>query len=131
MRMLVPLRDGTAPRRPYNPVTYDRSAGPERGGREDAAYLAAMLGLVSVMALAASFLWAHHWGPLAYTIVGFWAITTGAAFVFAVMSFRGRAPARGLAVLALACVSVSVLAIGFTGVAFAAGYDPTGLCGGG
>jgi len=120
-----------APRRPYNPVTYDRSAGPERGGREDAAYLAAMLGLVSVMALAASFLWAHHWGPLAYTIVGFWAITTGAAFVFAVMSFRDRAPARGLAVLALACVSVSVLAIAFTGVAFAAGYDPTGLCGGG
>ena len=120
-----------SPRYAYNPVTYDRSGDHERSGREDAAYLAAMLGLVSVMALAASFLWAHHWGPLAYTIVGFWGLTTSAAFVFAVMSFRDRSPARGLAVLALACVSVSLLAIAFTGVAFAAGYDPTGLCGGG
>jgi hypothetical protein len=104
---------------------------PDRLGREDAAYLAALLGLVSVMALAASFIWAHHWGPLAYTIVGFWGITTSAALILAVMAFRGRSPARGLTIVALACVSVSVLTIGFTGAAFAAGYDPTGLCGGG
>jgi hypothetical protein len=103
----------------------------EARGPEDAAYLAAILGLVSVMALAASFIWAHHWGPLAYTIVGLWGITASAALVLAVMSLRGRSPARGLAIVALACVSVSVLAIVFTGTAFAAGYDPTGLCGGG
>jgi hypothetical protein len=47
------------------------------------------------------------------------------------MSFRHRSPARGLAILAIVCVSASVLAVAFTGVAFAAGYDPTGLCGGG
>ena len=41
----------------------------DAGGREDAAYLAAVLGVISVIALAASFIWAHHWGPLAYTIV--------------------------------------------------------------
>jgi hypothetical protein len=106
-------------------------ADPDPGGMEDASYIAAFLGLVSVMALAASFIWAHHWGPLAYTIVGFWAITTSAALALAVMSFRRRSPARGLAVVALVCVSSSVLAIVFTGAAFAAGYDPTGLCGGG
>ena len=100
-------------------------------GREDAAYLAAILGIVSVIALAASFVWAHHWGPLAYTIVGTWGITTSAAFVLGMMSRRGRSPARGLAILALGCVSLSVVAVVFTGAAFAAGYDPTGLCGGG
>jgi hypothetical protein len=100
-------------------------------GREDAAYLAAFLGLVSVMALAASFIWAHHWGPLADTIVGIWAITASSALVLAMMSRGGASPARGLAIFALACVSISVVAIVFTGAAFAAGYDPTGLCGGG
>ena len=110
---------------------YLEPADPDRLGREDAAYLAAFFGLVSVMALAASFIWAHHWGPLAYTIVGLWAMTTTGALVLAVMAFRGRSPARGLAIVALGCVSVSLLAIGLTGAAFAAGYDPTGLCGGG
>jgi hypothetical protein len=110
---------------------YLEPSDPEPGGMEDASYLAGFLGLVSVMALAASFIWAHHWGPLAYTIVGFWGITTSAALVLGVMSFRRRSPARGLAVVALACVSLSALAIAFTGAAFAAGYDPTGLCGGG
>jgi peptidoglycan/LPS O-acetylase OafA/YrhL len=100
-------------------------------GREDAAYLAAFLGLVSVMALAASFIWAHHWGPLAYTIVGIWAITGAGALVLAMISRRGASPARGLAIFALACVTVSVVTIVFTGTAFAAGYDPTGVCGGG
>jgi hypothetical protein len=47
------------------------------------------------------------------------------------MSLRRRSPGRGLAILAMGCVSMSVIAIVLTGAAFAAGYDPTGLCGGG
>ncbi|HEX3300847.1 MAG TPA: hypothetical protein VHW68_12160 [Actinomycetota bacterium] len=103
----------------------------EGHAREDAAHLAAILGLISVMALAASFIWAHHWGPLAYTIVGIWGITTAATLVLALLARRPGTPARWLTIVALACVSVSVLAVVFTGAAFAAGYDPTGLCGGG
>lgn len=103
----------------------------DAGGREDAAYLAAVLGVISVIALAASFIWAHHWGPLAYTIVGIWGITTSAALVLALMARRPGTPARWLALVALGCISLSALAIVFTGAAFAVGYDPTGLCGGG
>jgi hypothetical protein len=110
---------------------YGEPQGLEWCGRQDAAYLAVMLGLVSVISLAASFIWAHHWGPLAYTIAGIWGITTSGTLVLALMSRGPGTPARWLSIVAQGCVSLSVVAVVFTGAAFAAGYDPTGLCGGG
>jgi hypothetical protein len=86
---------------------------------------------VSVLALSASFIWAHHWGPLAGTIVVTWVLTTLAALVLGVRSLRPRAPGRGLAILALCCASLSALAVMYTGFAFATGIDPVGACGGG
>ena len=38
--------------------------------------VAAALGVLSVALLAASLLWAHHWGPLADAIVAAWAAAT-------------------------------------------------------
>jgi len=99
--------------------------------REDEPWLAAMAGCVSVMALSASFIWAHHWGPLSDTIVVTWVVTTLAALILGLRSLRPRAPGRLLAILALGCVSQSGLAVIYTGFAFATGIDPVGACGGG
>jgi hypothetical protein len=99
--------------------------------REDEPWIAAIFGCVSVLALSASFIWAHHWGPLAGTIVVTWVLTTLAALVLGVRSLRPRAPGRGLAILALCCASLSALAVMYTGFAFATGIDPVGACGGG
>jgi hypothetical protein len=88
-------------------------------------------GLTSVLALGASFLWAQHWGPLAYTIVGVWVLSTLGALILGVGSLGPRRPGRALAVFALCCVLASGLAVLTTGVADAAGYDAVGACGGG
>jgi hypothetical protein len=93
--------------------------------------LAGTLGLVSLLALGASFLWAHHWGPLAYTIVGVWVLSTLGALFLGAGSLGPRRPGRALAVIALCCVLLSGLAVLTTGVAYAAGYSPSGNCGGG
>jgi hypothetical protein len=109
----------------------DEPADPDRIASADEARIAGTLGLVSVLALGASFLWAHHWGPLPYTIVGVWVLSTLGALVFGVRALGPRRPGRALAVIALCCVLLSGLAVLSTGVAYAAGYDPTGSCGGG
>jgi hypothetical protein len=115
---------------PYDPVTYRRPAA-DPIGSEDEAWLAGGIGLISIIALSASFLWAHHWGPMTYTIVSVWIASTLAALIFGVRTLRLRGIARALACLALICVALSGLAVLATGVAYAAGYDVAGACGGG
>jgi hypothetical protein len=113
------------------------SEGPPRFGREDGARIAGTLGVVSLIALAASFRWAHHWGALAFTIIAVWVLSTLGAMIMGCMSRRSRRglatfyPGRGLATLALCCVAVSAIVVALTGAAYAAGFDPVGACGGG
>ncbi len=110
---------------------------PDRFGREDEARIAGTLGIVSLLALAASFLWAHHWGPLAFTIVAVWVLSTLGALIMGCMAIRSRwglptlYPERGLATFALLCVAASAVVVVFTGAAYAAGFDPVDACGGG
>jgi hypothetical protein len=127
--MTVPLPPGFSggdPREVYDP-TFD----PDRPGGSDEARVGATLGLASVISLGASFLWAHHWGPLAYMIVGTWIVSTLGALILGVPALGPRSPGRAFALIALWCVALSALALLGTGLALATGYDPVGWCGGG
>jgi hypothetical protein len=98
--------------------------------------VAAALGLLSVALLGASFVWAHHWGPLADTIVVAWAVATLGALVLSVQVVGSDRlwPTRlatRLAKIGLAGGIVSILALAISGIAYAAGINPTGACGGG
>ena len=70
---------------------------------------AAALGVLSVVLLGASFVWAQHWGFLADALVAGWAVATLGALV----------------------LSTRAAALVLAGAAFAAGINPTGACGGG
>jgi hypothetical protein len=94
------------------------------------ARLGGCLGLVSFALLAASIQWAHHWSPRTDTIVAAWAITTAGALGISVSSLRASYEARALAKLGLWLAIVSLAAIAVAGVAYAAGMDPAGACGG-
>jgi Kef-type K+ transport system membrane component KefB len=98
--------------------------------------VAALLGLLSVALLGASFVWAHHWGPLADAIVVAWAISTISALILSlqVVGSDRLWPTRlatRLAKIGLAGGIVSLLALAISGIAYAAGINPTGACGGG
>jgi hypothetical protein len=83
----------------------------------------AELGAASVLLLAASIRWAHHWQTTqTQVLVVAWAVATGAALV---VGLRRRAR------LGLALVAVSLIALVVAGAVWAAGYDPAGACGGG
>ena len=58
---------------------------PSSGGRVSGA-----LGLLSALLLASSFVWAHHWGPLAYAVVAGWALAMMLALLFGVRTLRMR-----------------------------------------
>jgi hypothetical protein len=98
---------------------------PTRDGRIPLA-----LGIASVTLLAAALRWAHHWGPLADTIVIAWAASTLGGLI---ASARAAAPgpSRRLALWGFALAGVSVAALVIAGVAAAAGANPAGACGGG
>ena len=130
MRMLPP-RSEARPLRRYSPVTYERTSPGDPVRDADIAWLGGALGLVSVVALSASFMWAHHWGPRSYATVGVWIASTLAALILGVRSMRLRGVERGLAWLALLCVALSAFAVFATGAAYAAGFDVAGACGGG
>jgi hypothetical protein len=88
-------------------------------------------GVASGVLLGASFVWAHHWGPLAYVMVAGWALATLAGIVSGALAFsrsgrRGWFPRAGLV-----CTAVSVLVFLGTTAAFATGHDPVAACGGG
>jgi hypothetical protein len=105
------------------PVTPKRSA------------VAAVLGVLSVALLGASFVWAHHWGPRADTLVIAWALATLGALGISVLVLRSydlwptRLAVR-LAKIGLAGGIVSIAALVLAGAVWAAGIDPTGACGG-
>ena len=95
-----------------------------------------MLGVLSVALLAASFVWAHHWGPLADTIVIAWAVATLGSLVVSIQFLRDKVVwstygSQRLAKIGLAGGLISVAALVLAGVASAAGINPTGVCGGG
>ena len=109
---------------------------PEPGLEPRRSAVAAALGLLSVALLGASFVWAHHWGPLADTIVVAWAVATLGALVLSVQVVGSDRlwPTRlatRLAKIGLAGGIVSILALAISGIAYAAGINPTGACGGG
>jgi hypothetical protein len=95
-----------------------------------------VLGVLSVALLAASVVWAHHWGAVADTLVAAWAVTTLGALVVSIQ-FLGDDTvwstygSQRLAKIGLVGGLVSVAALVLTGIAFAAGVNPTGVCGGG
>ena len=109
------------------------AAAPEAPKRAPAA---ATLGILSVALLGASFVWAHHWGTVADTLVVAWAVATLGSIGVATQVLRDDRvwPTRlalRLAKLGLAGGILSLVALALTGVAFAVGVNPTGVCGGG
>jgi hypothetical protein len=95
-----------------------------------------VLGILSVALLAASFVWAHHWGALADTLVVAWALTTLGALVVSIQFLRNKTVwstygSHRLARIGLAGGLISVAALVVAGIASAAGFDPAGACGGG
>ena len=95
-----------------------------------------MLGVLSVTLLGASFVWAHHWGTLADTLVVTWAAATLASLVVSIQFLRDRTVwstygSHRLAKIGLAGGLISVAALVLAGIASAAGLNPTGVCGGG
>jgi hypothetical protein len=98
--------------------------------------VAAGLGMVSVALLGAAFRWAHHWGPLADTIVGAWVVVTLGALAVSFLLLTSNVTwltyaGRRLAKIGLAGGIISVLAFALAGIAFAAGVNVGGACGGG
>ena len=98
--------------------------------------VAATLGVLSVALLAASFVWAHHWGVLTDTLVIAWSVATLGSLAVAIQLLRDDMvwPTRialRLAKIGLAGGIVSIVALVVAGAVWAAGIDPTGACGGG
>ena len=91
-------------------------------------------GVASVALLAAALLFAHHWGTLADTIVTGWAAATlaSAAGLRFLANHRERTDHSRIAVrIAGVAVIATVMVLVVAGVAWAAGGDPAGSCGGG
>lgn len=99
--------------------------------------VAATLGVLSVALLAASFVWAHHWGVLADTLVAAWAVATlgslviSSQFLFSYKALHSTRFARRLARIGLVCGILSIAALVLAGAVWAAGINPVGACGGG
>jgi hypothetical protein len=98
--------------------------------------VAAGLGVLSVALLGASLRWAHHWGPLADTVVAAWVVATLGALVLSILLLLEDATwltyfGRRLAKIGLAGAAVSLFALALAGIAFAAGVNVSGACGGG
>ena len=95
-----------------------------------------MLGVLSVALLGAAFVWAHHWGALADTIVVAWAVATLGSLAVSIQFLRDKTVwstygSHRLAKIGLAGGLISVAALVLAGIASAAGLNPTGACGGG
>jgi putative flippase GtrA len=88
-------------------------------------------GLASVVLLVAAIRFAHHWNPVSLAIVTAWGTATLVAFGSSARAVARSTRSRRLAKWGLALCSISLLALVITGIAFAAGGDPAGACGGG
>jgi hypothetical protein len=100
----------------------------DHGGR---GRLGAALEVTSLVFLVASFRWAHHWGPLADTIVFVWAASWIGGFGVSVWALKTSDEGRGFAKAGILIALVMCAVLVATGVAYAAGADPMGSCGGG
>jgi hypothetical protein len=92
---------------------------------------AGLAGLASAALLAAAFRWAHHWSPLALAIVSGWGVATLTAFGASIRALCLSGGSRRLAKLGLWLAIGSLVALAVAGIAYAAGADPAGACGGG
>jgi hypothetical protein len=90
-----------------------------------------ILGLASVVLLAASVRWAHHWGLVADTIVSAWALATIGALSVSVWSLRTSRASREFAKIGIVLTLLSLLALTVDGALYAVGIDAAGACGGG
>jgi hypothetical protein len=90
-----------------------------------------ILGLASLTLLLASFRWAHHWGPVADTIVGGWALATIGALLVSIWSLRTSRASQRFANAGIALTIPSYLAVTLVSVLSAAGVDAADQCGGG
>jgi drug/metabolite transporter (DMT)-like permease len=108
-------------------VTTIEAASPTqtRGAR-----LIGLCGVASLALLAASLLWAHHWGPLADTIVAAWAISSLASGAGASALYSRGVRGIGIRIATIAAAT-AVLSLVVAGIAYAAGSDPAAGCGGG
>jgi hypothetical protein len=99
--------------------------------------VSATLDVLSVAFLAASFVWAHHWGVLADTLVVTWAVATLGAlvisiqFLFSFKVLHSTRLARRLARVGLSGALLSIGVLVLAGAVWAAGINPVGACGGG
>ena len=86
--------------------------------------------------LGASFVWAHHWGFQADTLVVAWTLATLGALVVSIRvlwsySLWPTRLASRLAKIGLTGGIVSIAALVLSGIAYGVGINPTGVCGGG
>jgi hypothetical protein len=87
------------------------------------------LGAASVLLLAASMRWAHHWAdPRTPALVAGWSLATVGVFS---VGFLVRGRGVRFVKLGVALGGVSLLALLGGGVVWAAGFNPAGACGGG
>jgi drug/metabolite transporter (DMT)-like permease len=98
--------------------------------------VALVLGVLSVALLAAAFVWAHHWGAVADTLIVAWALATVGALVLSIRFYflEDVWPthiSRQLAGIGLAGGLISVATLILSGFLWAVGINPTGVCGGG
>ena len=93
--------------------------------------LAAALGVRSASLLSASLVWAHHWNPLAESIVSMWGLATLGALTVSTWSLATTPASRRFAKLGLTLALVSLLGLALAGLLYAAGIDAAGACGGG
>ena len=103
----------------------------EASGRSDPGRGAAALGIASLVLLLGSIEWAHHWNPLAGALVAGWAATTIGTLLTSGRALNAHTTRRFAAKLGLTLGLLSVLVLAIAGLAFAAGGDPAGACGGG
>jgi hypothetical protein len=89
------------------------------------------VGTLSLVLLAASVAWAHHWNARADALVTGWGVLTLATLVLSSLGLRGPRGAKGFAAYGLLFGILSVLAFALAGAAYAAGMDPGAACGGG
>lgn len=99
--------------------------------RSERGRAAAALGVASALLLVGSIRWAHHWGVRTDALVASWGIATIAALVSSIRALRAETPRRRAAKTGLALALLSVVVLVFAGLAYAAGSDPAGACGGG
>ena len=90
-------------------------------------------GIASILLLGASIKWVHHWSPRSDLIVAAWAVATAVAFVGGIrLNLAWETGNMGrFAKLGLFFASMSIAALIISGIAYAAGSDPAGACGGG